>query len=264
MGTILEIRNLTVVYPSGASPQIALDGVSLTVAEGETVGIAGESGAGKTTLALAVLNLLRFYGATVRGQVLFRGTDLSALPERKLRSLRGNRIAMVFQNAIGSLDPLCRIGDQISEVIQAHQNWDRARVKARVAEVLSDVCLPATESFLRSYPHQLSGGMAQRVLIAMALANNPDLLIADEPTSSLDVTTQAELLDLLRQLRRQYGMAILFISHDLHVLSTVADRLVIMKEGRILETGPTLELLTSPAHPYTRRLISALPRAPLP
>lgn len=259
---LLEIRNLTVEYPASTSRRRALADITLTVSDGEVHGIAGESGAGKSTLAQAILGLLPFHRASWRGEILFRGQNLLTMPERRLRGLRGNRIAMVFQNAINSLDPLCRIGDQIAEVIRAHQDWDRNRIESRVRQVIADVSLPVTEMFLRSFPHQLSGGMAQRVMIAMALANQPDLLVADEPTSSVDVTTQAELLALLRRLREQCGMTIVFISHDLHVLGSIADRLSIVQAGTIVETGKTSDILSHPAHPYTRRLIDALPVAP--
>lgn len=259
---LLEIRNLTVEYTSSTSRSKAIVDISMTVSDGEVHGIAGESGAGKTTLAQASLGLLAFNRASWRGEVLFRGRDLLTMSERQLRGLRGNRIAMVFQNAINSLDPLCRIGDQIAEVIRAHRDLDRDQVRSRVRQVLADVSLPATEMFLRTFPHQLSGGMAQRVMIAMALANQPDLLVADEPTSSVDVTTQAELLALLRRLREQCGMTIVFISHDLHVLGSIADRLSIMQAGTIVETGQASDILSNPAHPYTRRLIDALPVAP--
>jgi ABC-type glutathione transport system ATPase component len=264
MEPILETRQLSVRYPGPpghSAPRWVLRDINLRVAKGDILGIAGESGSGKTTLALGLLNLTGFYGATASGQVLFENRDLLALPEAVLRRIRGNQIALVLQNT-ACLDPLFTIGNQLREVIAAHQQLPPPALRQRAQEVLLQVQLPADEGFMKLYPHQLSGGMLQRVMIAMAIANHPKVLIADEPTSSIDVTTQAEILQLLRRLHRDLHTTILLISHDLAVLSSLCNSLVVMKDGVVVEEGLLADVFRQPADAYTKGLLKAIPRVP--
>ena len=238
----------------------AADAVSFDVADGEVVAIVGESGCGKTVTALSILGLLP-RNTSVTGEVLFRGRNVLELPADEARSLRGSRIAMVFQDALAALNPLHRIGDQVAEAIRAHHpEVGRNQARERVVELLAEVGIPNPRQRLREYPHQFSGGMRQRVVIAMAMANDPDLLIADEPTTALDVTTQAQVLEVLARMRERSGSALLLITHDLGVVAGVADRVVVMYAGRIVESGAVREVFRRPAHPYTMGLLASLPR----
>jgi peptide/nickel transport system ATP-binding protein len=252
---LLSVRDLHVTYRPAGEPLPAVRGVSFELAARETLGLAGESGCGKSTLAGALLRLLP-RGTELRGSVLLNGEDVLTMRPGRLRAVRWTDAAIVFQGALHTLNPVQRIGRQIGEAIELHERG-RGGVGRKVGELLEVVGLPARRA--SDYPHQLSGGQRQRVLIALALACNPQLLIADEPTTALDVMVQAQVLRLLADLRREFGLAILFITHDLSMLASTCERLAIMYAGRIVEEGPTRELLAAPAHPYTRALASAFP-----
>ncbi len=253
--SLLEFRDVTVDYDSAAGAIPAVRGVSVAVARGEVLGIAGESGCGKSTLAATVLRLLPS-SAAVGGEVLLDGDDVLAMSWGRLRAVRWAEAAIVFQGALHALNPVQSIGDQIAEPIRLHKT--ASDVDARVAELLQQVGMPASRA--KAYPHQLSGGQRQRVMIAMALACAPDLIIADEPTTALDVMVQAQVLDLLTGLVRDLGMGMVLISHDLGVLGTTCDRIAVMYAGQIVETGPGLEIFDQPRHPYTKALAGAFPR----
>jgi oligopeptide/dipeptide ABC transporter ATP-binding protein len=255
---LLSVEGLTVALPDGAP---VVRGLDLAVGRGETVALVGESGCGKSMTALAIMGLTAPGICTTGGRVLFDGTDLSRLPARALRRLRGRRIAMIFQEPMTSLNPVLTIGEQIAEVIVAHEPVRRAAARDRAVELLERVHLPAAARRIDAYPHQLSGGQRQRVMIAAALACGPDLIIADEPTTALDVTIQAEILLLLDELRRDAGLALLLITHDLGVVQSVADRIAVMYAGRKIEEGPVAAVLSAPLHPYTRMLMAARPDA---
>ncbi len=257
--TVLSVRDLGVSFRSPAGPVRAVDGLSFDLARGETLALVGESGCGKSATALALMRLLP-PGAAASGRVLFEGADLLALPERRMRALRGGRIAMVFQDPMSSLNPVMTIGDQLVEAIRAHAPLDRRRARARAAELLEVVHIPEPGRRLAEHPHRLSGGMRQRVVIAMALAAEPSVLIADEPTTALDVTIQAQILRLLCELQRGFGMAILLITHDLGVVAETAHRVAVMYAGRTVEERPVEALFADPRHPYTRGLMAAMPR----
>ncbi len=255
--SLLELRDLGVTYRTEGGPVPAVRGVDLVIEPGDTVGLAGESGCGKSTIAGAVLRLLPAT-TEVTGQVLLEGDDVYAMKPGKLRAVRWTSAAIVFQGALHSLNPVHRIGPQIEEAVLQHASPpSAAAARARAAELLERVGIPAAR--VDAYPHQLSGGQRQRVLIAIALACEPKLLIADEPTTALDVMVQAQVLELLAELQRDHGLAMLFITHDLSVLAQVCDRLAVMYAGRIVEEGPSAEVLTSPQHPYTRALAGAFP-----
>jgi len=261
MGALLEIRDLQVELATARGTLRAVDGVSLEVPSGQTLGIVGESGCGKSLTALSVLRLLRSPPARVaRGQVLFEGRDLLSLPEAELRRIRGNRIAMVFQEPMSSLNPVYTVGAQIAEAVRAHRPAGRAAARARAVEMLRQVGIPAPEERADAYPHQLSGGMRQRVMIAMALACDPELLIADEPTTALDVTVQAQILELLRGLQRSRRMSMALITHDLGVVAETCDEVAVMYAGRVVERAPVRDLFRRPAHPYTAGLLRSIPR----
>lgn len=253
---LLQVAGLRVRY--GATE--VLRGVDLDAAAGEIVGVAGESGAGKTTLALAAVRLTEHLQGEISGRIVFDGRDVLSLTSAELRQLRGRGISLVFQDAVGALNPSARVGQQFTDVLRAHGRPSKELVRRRRAELLASVHLPAEESFLRLYPSQLSGGMAQRLVIALALSNSPRMLIADEPTSNLDVSTEAEILDLFRALREELGLGIIFISHNLAVLANLCDRIAVLYRGEVVEARPTRELFENPQHPYTRRLLSSIPR----
>ncbi len=233
--------------------------ISFGVAEGETLGLVGESGSGKSATSLALLGLLP-PSAHVSGQILFRDQNLRELSERQMQRRRGREIAMIFQEPMTALNPVMPVGGQIAEAIRAHHPEMRgSAVRARVLEAMREVALPDPESRMGEYPHQFSGGQRQRILIAIAIVNRPHLLVADEPTTALDVTVQAQILALLAELRRKYSLTMLFISHDLAVVSQVADRVAVMQHGRIVEQGPAEEIFSRPRHPYTRKLLASAP-----
>jgi peptide/nickel transport system ATP-binding protein len=253
---LLELRDLTVTYQTEGGPVPAVRGVNLSIAAGDTVGLAGESGCGKSTIASAVLRLLP-QGTQVGGQVLLAGEDVYEMKPGRLRAVRWTSAAIVFQGARHSLNPVQRVGSQIEEAILVHATKARSGAKARVGELLEQVGIPAERA--REYPHQLSGGQRQRVLIALALACEPKLLIADEPTTALDVMVQAQVLALLAALQRDHGLAMLFITHDLSVLTYACERLAVMDAGRIVEEGRSGEVFVDPQHPYSRALAQAFP-----
>jgi peptide/nickel transport system ATP-binding protein len=255
MGSLLSIHDLQVRFASAE----AVRGISLLVDEGEVLGLVGESGSGKSATALAILGLLG-PAAQVMGQILWQGKDLLQQPASALRRLRGREIAMIFQEPMTALNPVMSIGRQVAEGAQAHAtSWTGREAKRKAIAALEAVDLPDAAERYGDYPHQFSGGQRQRILIAMALINRPRLLIADEPTTALDVTVQAQVLELLRGLQQQYGLAMLFISHDLAVVGEVASRVAVMKAGQIVETGPCARLLTAPENDYTRSLLAAVP-----
>jgi len=252
---LLEVRDLSIAF----AEKTVVHHLSLTIAEGETLGLVGESGSGKSATSLAVLRLLA-PNARVTGEMLFDGQQILALDNEAMRRLRGSSIAMIFQEPMTALNPVMRVGHQIAESLLAHHpGTARTEVRSRVLAAMQEVGLPNPETRLRDYPHQFSGGQRQRLLIAMALINRPRLLIADEPTTALDVTVQAQILDLLKTLRHTHHLAMLFISHDLAVVSQIADRVAVMQHGRLVETAATRDLFRSPQHAYTRRLLASAP-----
>ena len=257
---LLSVRDLKTHFFNADGVTRAVDGLSFEVAAGETLGIIGESGCGKSVTALSVMRLLPpKLGRSVGGEIHFEGQNLLALDEIDMRAIRGNRIAMIFQEPMTSLNPVFTVGSQVGEAVRLHQGKSRSESRAIAIEMLRKVGIPSPELRVDAYPHQLSGGMRQRVMIAMALACKPDLLIADEPTTALDVTIQAEILDLLRRLRERRGMGLVLITHDLGVVAEQADRVAIMYAGRIVEDAPTRELFAAPLHPYTRALLRSMP-----
>ena len=258
-GALLEVSDLTVTFDGAASP--ALDGVSFTIEAGRTLGVVGESGSGKSLTALAILRLLPPSARHRRGTVHFQGRDLATLPDPAMRAVRGAGIALIFQEPMTALHPVMRVGDQIAEVLRIHGRADGAAARARAIELLDAVRVPNAAARSRDYPHQLSGGLRQRVVIAMALACQPALIIADEPTTALDVTVQAEVLALLRDLQREHGMALLLITHDFGVIAQMADTVAVMHRGRVVEAGPVRSVLREPREAYTRALLAAVPGA---
>ena len=257
---LLSVRDLAVEFRTRAGVTRPLDGISFDVGRGEVVGLVGETGCGKTLTGLSILGLLPKGAVVARGEIVFEGQDLAHVPERALRGIRGRRIAMVFQNPATALNPVFTIGTQIGQVVRTHLGLSRGDAHDHVRETLVAVGLPETDRVMGSYPHQLSGGMLQRSMIAMALACGPDLLIADEPTTALDVTIGAQVLRLLRDLQESRGFSVVFVTHDLGVVRTVTDRVVVLYAGRVAEQARTADLLTSPRHPYTEGLIGAVPR----
>jgi peptide/nickel transport system ATP-binding protein len=254
-GTLLRIENLTIRF--GATQ--AVRGLSLEIAPGESLGLVGESGSGKSVTALAILRLLG-EAARVEGRITFDNQNLLTLAPEAMRRLRGRDIAMIFQEPMTALNPVMPVGEQIAEAVRVHQRGlARREIRNSVVEAMQEVALPDPSRRYGDYPHQFSGGQRQRILIAMAIANRPRLLIADEPTTALDVTVQAQILDLLADLRQRFGLAMLFISHDLAVVSRVADRVAVMRHGLLLEEAPRAELFRQPLHPYTRSLLGAVP-----
>ena len=260
---VLELRNLEVRFPASPTPLAAVRNLSFTISRGEVLGLVGESGSGKSVTSLAIMQLLPPQ-ALVSGEARFRPNgrppqDLLTLAPEQIRSLRGARMAMVFQEPMTALNPVMRVGEQIAEAVRAHNDISRKESWNRAVEALREVAIPDPEHRARDYPHQLSGGMRQRVVIAMAIVNRPELLIADEPTTALDVTIQAQILDLLADLRQKFGLTMLFISHDLAVISQLADRVAVMYAGNMVELASRKEIFRAPAHPYTRGLLKAMP-----
>jgi ABC-type dipeptide/oligopeptide/nickel transport system ATPase component len=277
--SLLQIEHLNVTFSTQTGEVAAVRDVSLSIPEGGTLGLVGESGSGKSATSLAVMRLLPPQ-ARVNGRILFAGEDLLALPDEAMRRVRGARISMIFQEPMTALNPVMRVGDQVAEAVLAHagtrtneagtrtnksartdaaQRVSKKAAWGRAVEALREVAIPEAGRRARDYPHQLSGGQRQRVMIAMALVNHPQLLIADEPTTALDVTIQAQILELLAELREKYKLAVLFISHDLGVISRVADQVAVMYAGEIVEMGPVARIFSAATHPYTRGLIAAIP-----
>ncbi|WP_421760644.1 ABC transporter ATP-binding protein [Devosia sp.] len=264
-GPLLQVGNLHVDFKVDARIVHAVRGISFDIVPGQTVALVGESGSGKSVTALSILKLLPTHAAShPKGRILFRGDDLLAAGDGAIRAVRGNAISMIFQEPMTSLNPLHTVERQISESLQLHRGLSKTAARARVLELLSEVGISNPLSRLDDFPHQLSGGQRQRVMIAMALANEPQLLIADEPTTALDVTVQAQILDLLKSLQQNRGMAILFITHDLSIVRKMADTVHVMTEGQVVEHGPTEQIFASPQHAYTRRLLAAEPKGPPP
>jgi microcin C transport system ATP-binding protein len=258
---LLSVRDLSVAFTQGGRTSTAVDHISFDIMPGETVALVGESGSGKSVTALSVLKLLAYPAAShPSGQILFNGKDLLAASEPALRAVRGNEVTMIFQEPMTSLNPLHVIEDQIGEVLKLHQGMSNSAARARTLELLQQVGIREAEKRLQAYPHQLSGGQRQRVMIAMALANAPKLLIADEPTTALDVTVQAQILELLAKLKSERKMSLLFITHDLGIVRKIADRVCVMTKGKIVETGPVAEIFANPQHEYTKHLLAAEPK----
>jgi len=260
MDTLLKVSNLKTYFFTGEGLVKAIDGIDFSIARGETLALVGESGCGKSMTALSLLRLVPDPGRIVGGDIQLNGLDLLHMPAEEMRRVRGNSISMIFQEPMTSLNPVFRIGEQIMESLQLHRGKSRKEATDIAAELLHKVGIPAASQRLKDYPHQLSGGMRQRVMIAMALACNPQLLIADEPTTALDVTIQAQIMDLLGQIKAERNMATLLITHDLGVVAENADRVAIMYAGKILETAPVKEIYADPRHPYTRGLLACIPR----
>jgi peptide/nickel transport system ATP-binding protein len=256
---LLEVRNLRTRFRTDRGDLDAVRDVSFTLQAGETLGLVGESGSGKSVTGFSIMGLIDPPGRIVGGEILFRGQDLTKLDEEAMRSLRGNRIAMVFQDPMMTLNPVLRISTQMIETIRAHETIDDATARVRARDLLGTMGIPSPEARLDAYPHQLSGGMRQRVAIAIALINKPDLIIADEPTTALDVSIQAQILAEVQQLTRESGTALLWITHDLSVIAGIADEIAVMYAGRIVEQGSVDAVLDHPSHPYTAGLIGSLP-----
>jgi peptide/nickel transport system ATP-binding protein len=260
MSVLLELRKLAVSFATDDGTVQAVDGIDLSLERGRTLGLVGESGCGKSVTSLAVMGLLPPENSTVKGEVRFEGRDLLTLDADTIRDMRGARLAMIFQEPMTSLNPAYTVGDQIIEAIQRHQGLSAADARTRAIEMLSIVRIPSPEKRVDDYPHKLSGGMRQRAMIAMALACGPELLIADEPTTALDVTIQAQILDLMRGLRRDTGTSIILITHDLGVVAEMADDVAVMYAGQIVERAPVKALFARPEHPYTVGLLGSIPR----
>jgi peptide/nickel transport system ATP-binding protein len=258
-GPLLSVENLTVEFPTPDGIVHAVDGISYTLGEGATLGIVGESGSGKTVSALTLLGLTRTQGATVTGRIMFNGRDLLTASKDELRHVRGNDIAMIFQDPLSSLHPQFRVGSQLVEAMRIHRSISKSAARERATELLNLVGIPDPKRRVDQYPHEFSGGMRQRVMIAMALANEPKILLADEPTTALDVTVQAQILALLERLRAELGMAIIMITHDLGVVAQIADHIVVMYAGRIVEAADARRLFAAPQHPYTWGLLRSIP-----
>ena len=259
MTPLLDVQHLTVVFDRADARVAAVDDVSFQIAAGETLGLVGESGSGKSVTAFSILRLVQPPGRITAGRVMFEGRDLLALPEREMRQVRGARISLIFQEPMTALNPVMRVGEQIAEALTVHGKATRSDARQRAVALLEAVHIADAGRRVRDYPHQLSGGMRQRVMIAIALACHPPLVIADEPTTALDVTIQAQVLDLLRELRARYNLALLLITHDFGVIAEMADRVAVMHRGAIVEHGPVRQILRSPTHAYTRGLLAAVP-----
>jgi len=259
---LLELRNLSTHYVSSRGTRIvrAVDEVSLTVKAGDTLGVVGESGSGKTTLALTILRLLPTAARIVSGQMLFEGEDLVKKSEAEMRAVRGKRIAMILQDPMASLNPLFTIGDQVAEPIRVHEGVGRKSAWGRARDLLKSVRIPSPETRVTQYPHEMSGGMRQRIVGAIGISCEPRLLIADEPTTSLDLTIQAQYLNLLRDLQREHNLALIFITHSLGIVAKMCDQIAVMYAGRLVESGPVSRIFNAPAHPYTEALLSSIPR----
>jgi oligopeptide/dipeptide ABC transporter ATP-binding protein len=260
MSHLLEVKNLQTHFPTRAGLVRAVDDVSFYVDKGELLGVVGESGCGKSITALSIMRLIAPPGKIVGGEILFEGENLLKFSEERMRNLRGDDIAMIFQDPMTSLNPVYKVGEQIAEALRLHRNMSRKEAREATIEAMKEVAIPDPARRVNDYPHQLSGGMRQRVMIAMALACDPKLLIADEPTTALDVTIQAQILELLNDLRRTRELGVLLITHDLGVVAEVADRVAVMYTGRIVEESPVEELFARPKHPYTEGLLRSVPK----
>jgi oligopeptide/dipeptide ABC transporter ATP-binding protein len=257
---LLEVKNLKVSFRTEDGVVRAVDGVSFAVDQGEVLGIVGESGSGKSVTMMSVLRLINDPNMQVEGEVIYKGRDLMKLHKDEMREVRGDEIAMIFQDPMTSLNPVYRIGDQIVEAILIHQDIGKPAARRRAIELLHQVGIPHAEGRVDDYPHQFSGGMRQRAMIAMALANNPDILIADEPTTALDVTIQAQIIELIDKLKDEFNSAVVLITHDLGVVAEIANEIVVMYAGRVVERAPTRQLFYDPQHPYTWGLLGSIPR----
>jgi len=257
---ILQLKDLKTHFFTDNGIVRAVDGINLSIHQGETLGIVGESGSGKSMTALSILRLIDFPGKIIEGQVLFEGRDLLQYSKKEMREIRGNKISMIFQEPMASLNPLFRVFSQIEEVIRLHQYLSRKKAKGKVMEMLRLVGIPSPEERANDFPHQFSGGMQQRIMIAMALACNPTLLIADEPTTALDVTIQAQILYLINQLKKKVGTAVLYITHDLGVISKISQNVAVMYAGKIVEYSNVYDLFDNPIHPYTEALLESIPK----
>jgi oligopeptide/dipeptide ABC transporter ATP-binding protein len=258
---LLEVRNLHVEFHTREGIAKAVNGVNYSVNSGETLAVLGESGSGKSVTAQAIMGILDMPpGRIPQGEILFRGQDMLKMSGEERRKLRGRRIAMIFQDALSALNPVLTVGYQLGEMYRVHQAMSRKDAKAKAVELMDRVRIPAAAQRVNDYPHQFSGGMRQRIMIAMALALEPDLIIADEPTTALDVTVQAQVMDLLAELQREYHMGLILITHDLGVVADVADKIAVMYAGRIVETAPVHDIYRKPAHPYTKGLLQSIPR----
>ena len=264
MPPLLEVQNLHTYFYTDGGVVKAVNDVSYQVDEGEAVGIVGESGSGKSVSALSILGLVPYPGRISKGRILFEGTNLLALSDREMQRIRGNRIGMVFQEPMTSLNPVLTIERQLTESLETHLEMNRAAARRRAVELLEMVGIPDPHQRIKEHPHRLSGGMRQRVMIAMALSCNPDLIIADEPTTAVDVTIQAQLLELMKSLTRELNVALIIISHNMGIVARYVDRVFIMYAGKIVESGPVAETFRSPQHPYTLGLLRSIPRLDLP
>lgn len=260
MSHILEVKDLEVTFTGDGGKNISVDGISFHVDPGEVVCIVGESGCGKSVTSLSIMGLLGRGGSVTKGQVLFEGQDLLAMKEKEMDQVRGDKLTMIFQDPLSSLNPVLTIGSQMKESIQAHMGLSGEESGARAVSLLQKAGLSDAPSIMKKYPHHLSGGMRQRVMIAMALSCHPALLVADEPTTALDVTIQAQIMDLILELREEVGMAVLLITHDMGLVAQMADRVLVMYAGQIIEQASVLELFDHPAHPYTQALLRSVPR----
>jgi oligopeptide/dipeptide ABC transporter ATP-binding protein len=260
MGPLLEVRGLKTHFFTREGVVKAVDGVDLTINEGDIVGLVGESGCGKSVTALSIMRLVPEPGRIVAGEIVFRGKNLLSLPEDEMRAIRGKEIAMVFQNPSTSLNPIFRAGFQVAEAIQVHEGLSEPEAQTHVIRLFERVEIPEPDTRSKNYPHELSGGMKQRVMIAMAVSCRPKLLIADEPTTALDVTIQAQILELMKELKEELGTAILLITHDLGIVAEICDIVAVMYAGKIAEVAPVEELFSDPKHPYTQLLLSSIPR----
>ncbi|MGK5631451.1 ABC transporter ATP-binding protein [Streptomyces sp. URMC 123] len=258
---LLQVRDLHVEFHTRDGVAKAVNGVSYSVAAGETLAVLGESGSGKSVTAQAIMGILDMPpGRIPQGEILFRGRDMLKMSGEERRKIRGDKIAMIFQDALSSLNPVLTVGYQLGEMFRVHRGMSKKDAKAKAVELMDRVRIPAAKQRVNDYPHQFSGGMRQRIMIAMALSLEPELIIADEPTTALDVTVQAQVMDLLAELQREFNMGLILITHDLGVVADVADKIAVMYAGRIVETAPVRELYKSPAHPYTRGLLDSIPR----
>jgi peptide/nickel transport system ATP-binding protein len=256
---LLRVEDLKTYFYTEDGIVKAVDGVSLKLKKGETLGIVGESGCGKSVTSMSIMRLIAAPGEIVEGTVRLRGLDITSLSEEEMRHIRGNRISMIFQQPTSCLNPVFRVGDQISEALMLHRGYSKQQARQRAIELLTMVGIPSAKTRIESYPHEMSGGMCQRVMIAMALSCEPELLIADEPTTALDVTIQAQILELMRDLKERYHTGIILITHDLGVVAEMADNVVVMYAGKIVEEAPVNELFEAPKHPYTQGLLASIP-----